>query len=174
MFSFLALGLVVARLGLGLAFAAHGSQKLFGWFGGKGIVAAGGMFQAMGFRPGRLFAMAAAVSEIVAGLLIATGFLGAIGPMLVLSTMTVAVVAIHWRNGFFQATNGIELPFIYAIAAIAIAFAGYGAWSLDSIFGIVVLSRPSIVVALLVIGILGGFMTIVQRRLPSEAATGAR
>jgi putative oxidoreductase len=165
-----ALGLLLVRVAFGLAFGAHGSQKLFGWFGGKGIAATGGMFDALGFRPGRLFATVAATSEVLAGILIVTGLFGAVGPMLVMSTMTVAVVAIHWRNGFFQANNGIELAYIYAVAAAAIAFAGYGTWSLDTAFGITATSGPGVALALLALGILGGLATVVQSRLQAKAA----
>ena len=56
-------GLLVARLALGLLMAAHGSQKLFGWFGGHGLAGTGGYFESLGFRPGRTFALAAGLAE---------------------------------------------------------------------------------------------------------------
>jgi putative oxidoreductase len=168
-----ALGLLIVRLAVGLAFASHGAQKLFGWFGGKGIVAAGGLFDALGFRPGRVVATVAAVSELLAGVLLVTGLFGAVGPMLVLATMTVAVVGVHWRNGFFAANNGYELAFIYAAAAAAIGFAGYGAWSLDAILGITITSLPSIVLGLLGLGILGGLGAVAQSRLIAKTDPAA-
>ena len=64
MISDLAFGLLLLRAGLGLAIAAHGAQKTFGWFGGHGIAGTGGFFEMLGFRPGRLFAAAAGVSEL--------------------------------------------------------------------------------------------------------------
>ena len=46
-------GILIARLILGLAIAAHGAQKLFGWFGGHGRQGNGaGSSRASGFRPG--------------------------------------------------------------------------------------------------------------------------
>ena len=57
------LGLLVARLVLGPLMAAHGAQKLFGWFGGHGLSGTGGFFESLGFRPGRLFALAAGLGE---------------------------------------------------------------------------------------------------------------
>src|SRR5215204_6968662 len=78
----ISIGLLLLRIVVGLAMAAHGSQKLFGWFGGHGLAGTGGFFEMIGFRPGRLFAMAAGVTEIASGLLIALGFLGPIGPAL--------------------------------------------------------------------------------------------
>src|SRR5215218_10580670 len=93
----LGLGLLVGRLVLGLLMAAHGSQKLFGWFGGYGLNATGEFFVQLGFRPGRLFALAASVGEVASGLLVALGVLGPIGPALMLSVMIVAAVSVHWQ-----------------------------------------------------------------------------
>ena len=73
-------GLLVARMVLGLLIAAHGAQKLFGWFGGYGLAGTGGFFEQLGFRPGRFFAATAGTTEVVGGLLVAFGLLGPIGP----------------------------------------------------------------------------------------------
>src|SRR4051812_17196357 len=78
-------GLLVGRLVLGLAMAGHGSQKLFGWFGGYGLTGTGGYLEQLGFRPGRVYAAAAAGTEVVSGLLVALGLLGPVGPALMLS-----------------------------------------------------------------------------------------
>ena len=78
------------------------------------------MFESLGFRPGRLFATAAALGEIVSGLLLAAGLLGPVGPALMLSVMIVAAVSVHWQHGLFAASNGVELPLLYA--AIAVLF----------------------------------------------------
>jgi putative oxidoreductase len=171
MFSDLAAGLLIARVALGLAFAAHGSQKALGWFGGPGLAGASGVFEKLGFRPSRLFAAMAGFGEMLAGVLIAIGLFGAIGPMIVIATMTVAVVAVHWKNGFFAAKNGYELAFLYATGAVAIAFGGYGSLSLDTAFGWTALSRPAIVWALLALGFAAGAGALALRRAP--AATPA-
>src|SRR5262245_5126738 len=84
------IGLLALRIVVGLAMAAHGSQKLFGWFGGHGIAGTGGFFEMIGFKPGKLFAAVAGTTELLSGLLIAVGFLGPIGPALMLSVMIVA------------------------------------------------------------------------------------
>src|SRR5947207_12242247 len=102
-------GLLIARLILGLLMAGHGAQKLFGWVGGYGIAGTGGFMESLGFRPGRLFAIAASVSEAISGLLMALGFLGPVGPAIMLSVMIVAAVSVHW-HGVFATSNGVEVP----------------------------------------------------------------
>ena len=164
-------GLLIVRLVIGLAFAAHGAQKLFGWFGGYGLKGTGGFFEGLGFRPGTLFAAAAGTSELVAGLLIAAGFLGPVGPALVLSVMTVAILSVHVKNGFFQTGNGMELNVIYSAAAASLAFAGYGAYSIDAIAP-TVLNQPLYVWIVLAIGVLGGLANLAARRAaPAQATT---
>src|ERR1019366_1730315 len=110
-------GLVVVRVVFGLLMAAHGSQKLFGWFGGHGLAAVSGMFESLGFRPGRFFAAAAALAEGGSGVLMALGLFGPIGPALMLSVMIVAAISVHWQNGLFAMSNGIEMPLLYAAVA---------------------------------------------------------
>jgi len=134
--------MLAVRLIVGLAIAAHGSQKLFGWFGGYGLKGTGGFFEGLGFRPGTLFAFAAGLGEFAGGVLIALGFLGPVGAALVASTMLVAIVAVHWSNGFFQSNNGYELALMYATAAMTIAFAGPGSFSLDYALRLGVLDTP--------------------------------
>ena len=91
-------GLLVARLVFGLLMAAHGAQKLFGWFGGYGLGAVAGFFDQLGFRPGRLFAPLAALGEFAGGLFIALGLFGPVGPALTLAVMIVAALTVHWPN----------------------------------------------------------------------------
>src|SRR5438132_5227391 len=95
------LGFLLARLVFGLVMAAHGAQKLFGWFGGYGIAGTGGFFESLGFRQGRLCAFGAGLSEFAGGLLVALGFLGPIGPPLIILVMIVAALTVHWRHGLF-------------------------------------------------------------------------
>jgi putative oxidoreductase len=129
-------GLLLLRLVVGPMMAAHGAYKLFGWFGGPGLAAVSGFFDSLGFRPGRLFATIASAIEIVSGLLVALGLLGPIGSALMLVNMIVAAVSVHRPNGLFAATNGIEVPLLYAAAAVALALAGPGQLSLDALFGL--------------------------------------
>ena len=131
----MAIGLLLVRLVFGGLMAAHGSQKAFGWFGGYGLTGTGTFFEQFGFRPGRLFA-AAGLTEVLGGVLVAVGLGGPIGPALMVSVMIVAVVSVHWGHGLFAATNGIEVPLLYAASAAALAFTGLGRYSLDALFGL--------------------------------------
>ncbi len=136
-------GLLIARLILGLSLGAHGAQKLFGWFGGYGLKRTGGFFESLGFRPGALFALAAGLGELGGGLLTAAGFFGPVGPALIILVLLVAIFTVHWTHGFFAQSNGIELPLAYVAAALGLAFAGTGAYSLDGLFGLATLSQPA-------------------------------
>ena len=155
-------GLLLARVVLGLLMAAHGSQKLFGWFGGYGLAGTGGFFESLGFRPGRLFAAAAGFTETAGGLLLALGLLGPLGPAMIISVMVVAIAAVHWQHGVFAQNNGYELPLLYSVTAAAIALVGNGAYSLDAVVG---LSWPAEVAwAALALGVIGGLANLAIRK----------
>src|SRR5688572_12222790 len=165
----LSAGLLVARLVLGLLMAGHGTQKLFGWFGGHGLDGTGGFFESLGFRPGRAFAAAAALAELGGGLLLALGFLGPVGPALIISVMVVAALTVHWNHGVFAASNGIEVPLLYAAGALALALTGHGAYSLDALLGLQSLFTASVAWVAIGIGVLGGIANLFVRRAPATA-----
>lgn len=162
-------GLLVGRLVLGLLIAAHGTQKLFGWFSGHGLTSTGEFFAQLGFRPGRLFATAAALGELTSGVLVAVGFLGPIGPSLMLAVMIVAGISVHWQHGLFAASNGIELPLLYATGAAALALIGPGQYSLDALFGITSIWTPSMAWGGVALGIVAGVANLALRRSASRA-----
>ena len=165
----LSVGLLVVRIVVGLLMAAHGSQKLFGWFGGHGIAGTAMFFEGIGFRPGRFFATLAAATEVVSGLLVALGLLGPIGPALMLSVMIVAAVSVHWKNGVFAASNGIELALFYGTVAVGLALIGFGKYSLDALLGLQSLYSPTWAIVALAIGAIGGVGNLLARR-PAAAA----
>src|ERR1700686_522051 len=161
------LGLLLIRLIFGLAMVAHGSQKLFGWFGGYGLAGTGGFLESLGFRPGHRFAAAAALSEFVGGWLFALGLFGPVGPALILAVMLVASISVHLRNGFFAATNGVELPLLIATAVVGIALIGFGAYSLDAVLGLATLWSPALIGLALAVGVIGGFVNLMLRKKPT-------
>jgi putative oxidoreductase len=165
----LSLGLLVGRLVIGLMMIAHGSQKLFGWFGGHGLTGTGEFFGHLGFRPGRLFATAAGLGEVTSGLLVALGFLGPIGPAILLAVMIVAAISVHWRNGLFATANGIEVPLLYGSAAIALALIGPGRYSLDAMLGLTRAWTPAVIWGALAVGIIGGIANLAFRRQAPSA-----
>ena len=165
-------GLLVARLVFGITMSAHGAQKLFGWFGGYGISGTGQFFESIGFRPGRVLAVAAGLGEVAGGLLVALGLLGPVGPALMLSVMIVAS-SLHWKNGLFATANGIELPLLYSAAAIALAFTGYGTYSLDALFGLARVWTPDLIGTVVALGVFSGVGNLVARNVSTHAAVGA-
>jgi putative oxidoreductase len=120
------IGLLILRVAFGTLLVVHGTQKLFGWFGGHGLTATAAGFGAMGYHPGRFFATLAGLSEATGGTLLILGLLTPLAAAIALGTMINAVHA-TWGYGF----DKYELPLVYALAVIAIAFTGPGRLSLD-------------------------------------------
>jgi putative oxidoreductase len=129
------IGILLLRVAVGLTMAAHGSQKVFGWFGGYGLDGTGKFFEALGFHPGRRHALAAGFVEIAGGLLLAIGFLTPLAAALIASVMVVAAVTVHWKNGFFITSGGYEFNLVLGVAALSLAFTGPGPLSLDHAAG---------------------------------------
>ena len=160
----MSLGLLIVRLVFGLGMAAHGSQKLFGWFGGPGLGGIAGFMDSLGFRPGRFFGTALGVGEFGSGMLLALGLFGPLGPALLIDVMLVAMYTVHRRHGFFAANNGIEVPLLYVGGALAVCSAGPGDFSLDAVLGLDWLWAPNFVLIALGCAILLAAVTLVIRR----------
>jgi putative oxidoreductase len=162
------IGLLLARGTIGLGFAAHGSQKAFGWFEGPGAHGAAGIMESLGFRPGTRYAKLSSATEIVAGLLVTLGFGGPVGPALVLSVMLVAQVTVHAKNGFFAQKGGVELGALYAAGVLALAMCGYGRLSIDEALALDGAIDERLIWAALLGGLVGGAAMLGQRE-PGEA-----
>jgi putative oxidoreductase len=126
-------GLAILRVAAGLTLAAHGYQKFFS--GGR-IAGTGRWFHSMGMRPGHLHALAAATTEIGAGLLLAAGLLTPLAGAAFVALMLVAAWTVHRANGFFSVKSGWEYNFILAIIGITVGTTGPGDYSLDHLIGL--------------------------------------
>ena len=113
------IGLLLLRLTVGLTLAAHGAQKLFGWFGGPGLEATGKTVAMLGFQPGRRHALTAGLVEAGGGLLLAFGFLTPVAAAVMLAVMLVAGVSVHLKQGFFITSGGYEYTLVLGVAGFA-------------------------------------------------------
>jgi putative oxidoreductase len=163
------IALLIARLLIGLGVAAHGAQKLFGWFGGGGINKTGEFFVKLGWNQGRFFATAAGLGEFGGGLLVALGFLSPIGPAVIIMVMLVAILTVHMRNGFFATNNGFELPMANATGAFLLAFTGPGTYSLDYFLGLLRFASGRNSWIAVGVAVLMGVANALVRRAPAPA-----
>jgi putative oxidoreductase len=122
------------RIGAGLTFAAHGSQKLFGWFGGYGLEGTAGWMESIGLAPGILMAGLAGGAEFFAGLLLVVGLLVRPAALVLAVTMLVAIITVHLENGFFMATNGFEFALALLVISATLVIRGAGSASFDKTF----------------------------------------
>jgi len=128
-------GILLLRLVVGLAFVGHGTQKLFGWFGGHGLSGTGSGLESMGLRPGRVYAAVNGLAEFGGGALLVVGLLTPLGAAAVAGVMFVAIATVHWTNGFFNTRGGYEFNLLIIASAIALAFTGPGKISIDHLAG---------------------------------------
>ena len=161
----MATGLLILRLVVGLTLAAHGAQKLFGWFGGYGLKGTAGFLEQLGFIPGWRHAVMAGLAETVGGLLLALGLATPLAAVLIVSVMLVAIGSVHLKNGFFNHMQGYEYNLILAVVALSIVAIGPGALSLDAALGI---QDWGVIwaVAALAVGVVGAAVRLAGRRIP--------
>ncbi|MGI5837044.1 MAG: DoxX family protein [Chloroflexota bacterium] len=130
------LGKLILRMVTGLLLAGHGSQKLFGWFGGQGMEGTVGMVESFGLRPARRWAFLAGLSEFGGGILTSLGFLHPIGPIVLMAPMSMAIAKVHWNKPIWVAEGGGELPLTNIAVATMLMLSGPGRFSLDRLLGI--------------------------------------
>ena len=162
------LALLVLRLVVGLLFAGHGAQKLFGILGGKGIAATATVFEQIGLRPGRLHAIVAGSAEFFGGLLIAVGLLVPFAASALIGVMTAAVITVHGRNGIWVTENGFEYNLVLATIVFVLAAVGAGSWSLDHALSLD-LASAGWALGALAAGLLGGGGAALSGGLSSPA-----
>ncbi|MGP0174689.1 DoxX family protein [Pseudomonas sp. NCHU5208] len=124
-------GITLLRIVTGLIFAAHGSQKLFGWFGGYGLAGVAQWMESIGLAPGYLMALMAGSAEFFGGLALIIGLLVRPAAAVLGVTMLVAIFSVHLANGFFMSNNGYEFALALLAISVALVFEGAGKLSLD-------------------------------------------
>lgn len=122
---------LILRVPVGIILAAHGAQKLFGWFGGNGLAGTAGWMSSIGIEPGYLMAILAGSAEFFGGLALILGLLTRPAAVAAAFTMLVAIFSVHISNGLFAANNGYEYALTLMVALIALAVQGGGQLSVD-------------------------------------------
>jgi putative oxidoreductase len=128
-------GLLLMRLVFGLSLAAHGGQKLFGWFNGGGLRTTAGFFEKLDFRVPFAMAALAGLCEFGGGVLFAAGLLTPLAAFAIAAVMLNAIATVHWPKGFWATGGGYEYNLAILTAAIGIAATGPARFSLDNAFG---------------------------------------
>ena len=120
------------RIPVGIIFAAHGAQKLFGWFGGYGLAGTAGWMESIGITPGVAMALLAGSAEFFGGLVLILGLLIRPAAAALVVTMLVAIFTVHWSGGMFMSNNGYEFALALLAASAALLIGGAGKVSLDT------------------------------------------
>lgn len=164
------LGLTALRWVVGSLFFGHGTQKLFGWFGGPGPEATAESFEKMGLRPGRRHATAAGAGEAGGGALVALGLFTPAAAATLIGVMSTAIRKVHFKNGVWAGQGGYEYNLVLMAAMVALADVGPGDLSLDNALGIEV-KGPLVALLALAGGVAGSaILTRPQPETPSSAA----
>ncbi len=124
-------GLTLLRVVTGLIFVAHGSQKLFGMWGGGGLSGTAAFMESLGMPFGHLMALLAGGTEFFGGLALIVGLFVRVASVGLVFTMLVAIVTVHISHGLFAANNGYEFALTLAAASFAVLIEGAGKYSLD-------------------------------------------
>jgi putative oxidoreductase len=164
-----AAGLLILRVVVGALLVGHGTQKLFGWFGGHGPRVTGAFFELLGYRPGVLFAVMAGLTEAGGGMMLAVGFLTPLAGAAVVGVMLNAASSLRGR-GPWVINGGWEYTVVLATVGASIALTGPGSVSVDHALGLAWSTTWGI--GAVAIGVIAAIATLVQRQ-PMLAQPGA-
>jgi putative oxidoreductase len=126
-------GPLAVRIPVGLIFAAHGAQKLFGWFGGYGLEGTGQFFGSIGLSPGYLMALLAGSAEFFGGLALVLGVLVRPAAASLAFAMLIAIFSVHFSKGFFLDKGGYEYALALFAASLSLLFSGGGRYAADAL-----------------------------------------
>ncbi len=161
------LAVLLLRLVIGALLFGHGTQKLFGWFGGPGFAGTRAMFEGhLRLRPATFWTVMAGLTEAGGGLLLATGLLSPLGSLAVIAAMLMAAILAHWPR-LWLTENGMEYTLVLIAAATAVALGGSGAYSLDALLGIALPAPSTFLVGLGLV--LVGVVAALAMRAPAAA-----
>ena len=171
-------GMILLRVVAGLALVAHGSQKLFGSFGGSGPAGTRKFFAGLGFRTPLAMAFIAGLSELVGGLLFAFGLVTPFAALAIIAVMLNAIGTVHWKKGFFNSAGGFEYNLLIIATAVAVTATSPGRFSLDHAFGWAgSISGPWWALAIVVLAPMIALVTLTLGRgsphAPEEPSTAA-
>lgn len=124
-------GALALRIPVGIIFAAHGAQKLFGWFGGYGLEGTGQWMDSIGLSPGYLMALLAGGAEFFGGLALIAGLLVRPASAVLAFAMLIAIFSVHIGNGLFMSNNGYEFGLALLAVSVSLVFSGAGRVSID-------------------------------------------
>ena len=128
-------GLTIVRILVGIIFIAHGSQKLFGAFGGYGLEGTGQYMASLGLTPGYLMALLSGSAEFFGGLGLVIGLLARPAAVVLALTLVVAIFSVHISHGLFMANNGYEFALALLGGVVAVLIEGAGKASVDRAIG---------------------------------------
>jgi putative oxidoreductase len=126
------IGSLALRVPAGIIFAAHGAQKLFGWFGGYGLQGTAGWMESIGLTPGIPLTLMAGGAEFFGGLALILGLLTRPAAFVLAITMLVAIFSVHFANGLFMSNNGYEFALSLLAISVALTFSGAGRFAIDN------------------------------------------
>ena len=168
------IGRVLARATIGGLFIGHGTQKLFGWFGGPGIDQTTGMMDSLELRPARRNVLAAGIAETAGGALLAAGALMPAAGALLTGTMTTAIRKVHLHKRLWNTGGGYEFNLALVAAAIALIDSGPGRPSVDEALGLE-LKGSGWALAALTAGVAGSSAVIeLAQRTPAQDGQASR
>jgi putative oxidoreductase len=160
-------GLLVLRLVLGLTMAAHGAQKVLGWFDGPGLAGFAARLEQTGVRPGRTWAIVSGAVELGGGLLVAAGLVTPVAALFLAGNLLVAILTMHLARGFWNRDGGYEFPLALLGGLVALSLVGPGAASLDAVIRLS-LPEPATWLAIVIVVLLGVIAAAASGRLPAH------
>jgi putative oxidoreductase len=143
------IGILILRIVVGLLFVGHGAQKLFGWFGGRGLTGHSAIMEKLGLQPARFWAWISTLGEFLGGLGLTLGLLTPFAAAALLGSMLVAIIKVHAPKGLWNTNGGFEFPLTLAAVAFVVGLTGPGVYSLDNAIGLA-LPEPAVYLVALI------------------------